>query len=83
LSPAFDINPSIDKNGLALNIDTDNNALNIQLAKSVGVYFRLDETEMNHIIEEVKSAVSNWRRTASEIGIPRGEQALMSSAFKI
>ncbi len=83
LSPAFDINPSIDKNGLALNIDTDNNALNIQLAKSVGVYFRLDETEMNHIIEEVKSTVSNWRRTASEIGIPRGEQALMSSAFKI
>lgn len=83
LSPAFDINPSIDKNGLALNIDTDNNALDIRLVKSVGVYFRLNETEMNHIIDEVKSAVSNWRRTASEIGISRGKQTLMSSAFKI
>ncbi len=83
LSPAFDINPSIDKNGLALNIDTDNNALDIQLVKSVGMYFRLDETEMNHIIDEVKSAVSDWQRMASEIGISRGEQTLMSHAFKI
>ena len=41
LSPAYDLNPSIDKDGLALNIDTDNNALNFELAKTVGVYFRL------------------------------------------
>ena len=33
LSPAFDINPSIDKQGLALNIDTSNNALDFDLAK--------------------------------------------------
>ncbi|MGF7231720.1 type II toxin-antitoxin system HipA family toxin [Arachidicoccus sp.] len=83
LSPAFDINPSIDKDGLALNIDTDNNALNLQLAKSVGIYFRLDETEMNQTIDKVKSAVSDWQRTASYIGISRSEQTLMSSAFKI
>lgn len=83
LSPAFDINPSIDKDGLALNIDTDSNALDLQLVKSVGMYFRLGETEMNHITDEVKSAVSDWQRLASEIGISRGEQTLMSSAFKI
>ena len=31
LSPAYDINPSVDKNGLSLNIDMDNNDLNLEL----------------------------------------------------
>ena len=42
LSPAYDINPSIDKEGLALNIDMDNNALDFDLAKSDGEYFMLN-----------------------------------------
>jgi serine/threonine-protein kinase HipA len=50
LSPAYDINPSVDKSGLSLNIDLDNNDLDIELAKSVGAYFRLNVTEMNKII---------------------------------
>lgn len=83
LSPAFDINPSIDKDGLALNVDMDNNALDIKLAKSAGIYFRLGETEMNHIIDELKSSVAGWPKIATEIGIPRGEQILMQSAFNI
>ena len=36
LSPAYDINPSIGKDGLALHIDMDNNALDLDLTKSVG-----------------------------------------------
>lgn len=83
LSPAFDINPSADKNGLALNIDLDNNALDLELAKSVGIYFRLNEVRMNQIIDEVRSSVSVWRRLANEIGISRSEQNLMSPAFRI
>lgn len=42
LSPAFDINPSVDKHGLALNIDSHNNALSYDLARSVGEYFQLN-----------------------------------------
>lgn len=83
LSPAFDINPSIDKNGLALNIDIDNNALNLELAKSVGIYFRLNEVNMNQIIDEIRSSVSSWKRLANEIGISRSEQNMMASAFRI
>jgi serine/threonine-protein kinase HipA len=52
LSPAYDINPSVDKNGLSLNIDLDNNDLDIELVKSVGAYFRLNLREMDKIIEE-------------------------------
>jgi len=83
LSPAFDINPSIDKEGLALNIDMDNNALDIDLAKSVGAYFRLKEKEMDSVIDEVRSVVYGWQKLAVEIGIPRSEQTLMTAAFKV
>ena len=83
LSPAFDINPSTDKIGLALNIDMDNNALDLELAKSVGIYFRLNENEMNRIIDEVRSSVSGWQRLATEFGISLGEQNQMAEAFRI
>jgi serine/threonine-protein kinase HipA len=81
LSPAYDLNPSIDKEGLALNIDTDNNALDYELAKSVGMYFRLDEKQMDTIIKEVIQAISNWKTIAKELGIPRSEIELMTKAF--
>jgi len=81
LSPAYDLNPSIDKDGLSLNIDMDNNELDFDLAKSVGKYFRLDNEQMDSIIEEVKSAVSRWKLVANKIGISRSEQQLMDKAF--
>lgn len=83
LSPAFDINPSIDKEGLALNIDMDKNSLDIDLAKSVGAYFRMEKIEMDSVIDQVRSVVSGWQKLAAEIGIPRGEQMVMAAAFKV
>jgi serine/threonine-protein kinase HipA len=83
LSPAYDLNPSIDKSGLALNIDMDNNMLDYNLAKSVGVFFRLKEKEKDQIIEEVRVAVGKWRNIATEIGISRAEQELMAPAFAL
>jgi serine/threonine-protein kinase HipA len=82
LSPAYDLNPSIEKDGLALNIDTHNNELDFELAKSVGEYFRLDNSKMDLIISEVNIAVCDWKIIATKIGIPRSEQELMSMAFK-
>lgn len=82
LSPAYDINPSIDKDGLALNIDTDNNALDFDLAKSVGGFFQLSDLSMDATINEVRTVISNWRKVAQEIGISRQEQEMMTSAFR-
>jgi serine/threonine-protein kinase HipA len=82
LSPAYDLNPSIDKDGLALNIDTHNNELDFELAKSVGEYFRLDNSKMNLIISEVYTVISEWKKIATKIGISRSEQELMNKAFK-
>ena len=81
LSPAYDLNPSIEKDGLALNIDMDDNALNFELAKSVGKFFRLNENEMDTIIKEVLTAVRDWKSVAKLIGIPNREQLLMEPAF--
>jgi serine/threonine-protein kinase HipA len=81
LSPAYDLNPSIDKDGLSLNIDMDNNELDFDLAKSVGEYFRLNNEQMDSIIEEVKGVVSGWEVVANKIGISRSEQQLMKKTF--
>ncbi|TXK71960.1 type II toxin-antitoxin system HipA family toxin [Mesonia sp. K4-1] len=82
LSPAYDLNPSIEKVGLALNIDTDDNALDFKLAKSVGEFFRLSENEMDAIIEEIINVVKDWKSVAKQIGISNKEQLLMEPAFK-
>lgn len=82
LSPAYDINPSIDKNGLALNIDMDNNALDFDVAKSVGEYFQLNNDQMSTILKDIKNVVSTWKEVANHIGISRAEQELMQAAFR-
>lgn len=81
LSPAYDLNPSIDKSGLSLNIDMENNDLDFELAKSVGAFFRLNDQQMTAIINEVMSSVRQWKLIANRIGISRSEQKIMEGAF--
>ncbi|MBU2998110.1 type II toxin-antitoxin system HipA family toxin [Cellulophaga baltica] len=82
LSPAYDLNPSIEKDGLSLNIDMDDNALNFDLAKSVGEYFRLSEKEMKTILNEVLPVIKEWKSIAKKIRIKNAEIELMAGAFK-
>lgn len=81
LSPAYDINPSTDKNGLSLNIDMQDNSLSLDLAIQVGEFFQLNKKEMRGIIEEVRSAVAHWKEIAAELKISRREQEIMAKAF--
>ena len=83
LSPAYDLNPSIEKDGLSLNIDMDDNALDFELAKSVGEYFRLSENEMETILSEVFAVVKDWKNIAEAIGIKKVEMELMEGAFRL
>lgn len=83
LSPAYDMNPSIDKAGLALNIDLELNALDYDLARSVGEYFNLKNKEMDIIIEEVQETVSKWEELAANIGVPSAQRRLMEAAFNL
>lgn len=69
------------KNEFTLNIDFDDNALDFDLAKSVGEYFQLNLQEMDAIIYSVTDVVKNWKQEATRIGISRKEQVLMEGAF--
>jgi len=66
-----------------LPVFVDNNALDYKLAVSVGAYFRLQTSQMENIIEEVTTAVKNWRKMAKAMGIPNSEQELMAKAFNV
>ncbi|WP_231739473.1 type II toxin-antitoxin system HipA family toxin [Flavobacterium sp. TAB 87] len=81
LSPAYDLNPSINKYGLALNIDIDNNELDFELARSVGEYYRSNNSQMDKIFADIHNALIDWKLIAKEIGISRSEQELMTKAF--
>jgi serine/threonine-protein kinase HipA len=81
LSPAFDLNPDPQGNGLSLNVSEDDNSLSLDLAREVAAYFRLDDSQADSVIDQVQQAVAQWRAVALEMGIPRGEQELMRRAF--
>jgi serine/threonine-protein kinase HipA len=83
LSPAYDLNPSIDKDALSLNIDMENNSLDFDLARSVGEFFRLEREEMDTIFQDVVNSVSRWEKVADNLGISRNEKELMRGAFKV
>jgi serine/threonine-protein kinase HipA len=82
LSPAYDINPVDKATGLSLNISENDNALEIDLALSVAPYFRVTEKRTAQIIKEIKTSVSQWRKVAEKIGIPKREQETMAKAFR-
>ncbi len=82
LSPAYDINPNPYGTGLNLNISEDDNSLNLDLAREVAEYFRLDQKQREAIMVQVTASVGGWREAADASGISRGEQERMSRAFK-
>ena len=59
----------------------DSNALDLELVKSVGEYFRLNNEQIETIIEEVLKSVSQWKKVANKLGISRAEQVVMAAAF--
>jgi len=83
LSPAYDMNPVPGSSGLALNIDESDNALDIDLARSVAPYFRIKDREANAIVGRVSEAVRRWKTVANELGISRAHQSAMVDAFRI
>lgn len=83
LSPAYDINPVANSNGLKLNISETDNSQNLDLAKEVAVYFRVNQARADEIIQEVVKEVRCWRMEAKLLGISISEQERMESAFRL
>ena len=83
LSPAYDMNPVPDAHGLKLNVTEADNALDLDLARSVAHLFRINTTNSEEIIARHRSYVSQWRTLAQRLGISVAEQERMVSAFKL
>src|SRR5947209_17067836 len=81
LSEAYDMNPVAGSSGLCLNIDESDNALDLDLVRSVAPYFRIKDAQATSIIGRVAEVVRGWSDIADTLGIKRGEQGEMADAF--
>jgi serine/threonine-protein kinase HipA len=83
LAPAYDINPVATGGGLTLNISETDNAQDLDLVRDVAKHFRIKPPRAGEIIDEVLSAVANWRIEAKKAKLSRGEQDRMAPAFAL
>jgi serine/threonine-protein kinase HipA len=74
LSKAYDMNPVADSYSLKLNISQADNALDLELARSVASYFRLTTEGANNIITRCQSVVRQWPKIAKGLGLSVREQ---------
>ncbi|MEX2442637.1 MAG: HipA domain-containing protein [Alkalispirochaeta sp.] len=82
LSPAFDVNPNVDKEAHVLNIDDIDNRPEMSTVLSTAPYYRLRSTTANSVIAEVVAAVRDWREEARRLGLSQEERLEMSRAFE-
>ncbi len=83
LSPAYDMNPSIDAQGLKLNVSEADNALDLELARSVAPYFRVPARRADETIERCRGVVRQWPRIAQSLKVSAREQERMAAAFRL
>jgi serine/threonine-protein kinase HipA len=82
LSPAFDINPSIERRELTLAIDEVETACDVSVAIEACREYGLTRPAAEAVVKQVRAAVGRWRQEAAALRIPRSEQEMMSPAFE-
>ena len=83
LSGAYDMNPVSDARGLKLNISEADNAMDLELVRSVAPYFRVSKADSNGIIQQFKAIVAQWPRIATRLRLSAREQERMAPAFRL
>jgi len=82
LSPAYDMNPNPQGDGLTLNITENDNRLDLGLALEVAESFHLELSHAQELLEVVCHAVKQWRQVATRQKISKMEQEKMALAFQ-
>lgn len=83
LSDAYDMNPVPESHGLKLNVSEADNAMDLDLARSVAPHFRVSKKLADEIIEHGLSVVKQWSKIADSLRIPTREQERMAAAFRL
>ena len=82
LSPAFDMNPNIDKADHVLNIDDTDNRPKLQTVIATATFYGLNAPRARAIVDEVMQAVRPWREVAASLKLARADILLMEAAFQ-
>ena len=80
LSPAYDINPGA-KSHQCLLIDSYTEQSDINALLSACESYMLERQEATEIVDEVRTAIKDWRKTAMELQIPIKQLAAYSARW--
>jgi serine/threonine-protein kinase HipA len=83
LSDAFDMNPVPGSYGLTLNISETDNALDLDLVRSVASFFRVTTKSADETIERSQTVVRQWRKIAARLALSACACDRMASAFRL
>jgi serine/threonine-protein kinase HipA len=81
LSPAYDINPSVDRNHLSLAIDETDTTCDVAVAMNTYKSYGISSAQAGAALQAIEAAVADWRKEAQKFGISKGDQELMAAAF--
>ena len=83
LSALYDVNPSLDKDTLSLNITEDDNYLSINLAMEICEHFGINKQEAQDTANDILLKVQdNWRKIAESNGLSKSSIEYMKPAFQ-
>ncbi len=83
LSDAYDMNPVPASQGLKLNVSEADNAMDLDLVRSVAPYFRVSKKLADEIIARSQAVVKQWPKIAGSLKIHAREQERMAAAFRL
>lgn len=82
LSPLYDVNPTPYGDELALNVNTEDNSISIDLAIESAHHFSLSVEEATELANNITTTVrDNWEKIATKYGLSRGAIEYMRPAF--
>lgn len=82
-SPAFDLNPNIDKGEHVLNIDDADNRPSLATAVATAEFYGLGGKRAAAIVDEVLAVVAAWREMARQAGIANADIEQTAAAFNL
>ena len=82
LSPAYDMNPSVDRTELSLAINEVDTECDLSIAMNAHKDYGLSAQQAEHVRREVQTAAVTWREEANRLQISKAEQDMMAAAFE-
>jgi serine/threonine-protein kinase HipA len=81
LSPAFDVNPNVDKAEHVLAIDDTDPRPSLATALSTAGFYGVKHQQAQKMAEQVCAVVGTWRALARRMGLSAADIAGMAAAF--